>query len=392
LFLFHAWRLRRFRSIARQGPVLEPREHGAGPGARASARQGPFRRPEVMPRRLEAGRRAPVVALLLLLVACQTSSGAEGVAGVRAHKFTLPAKAGQQPDFDRLEFRAGFVLASSDPRFGGLSGLWVAPDGGRLIAASDRGTLWLAAPEHAADGTLLGFAGWQPIEPGRAPSDPLEGKRDAEALAAADEDLVIAYEGAHRLRRVPHAAPAAPATAVPAPAELTEPHNHGIEALVALEDGALLTIAEGVRTPSGDMATWLIEGDRIASLGYAPAAGFAPTGADRLDDTVYVLERRLSLLGGFSARVVMLDAAAIRPGARLVGRELGVLGPPALSENFEGIAVRRGPDGSVLLYLLSDDNYSPLLRNLLLQFALEPASLAGGLGQSVGGTHQRPER
>jgi hypothetical protein len=359
-------------------------------------RYGPFfsafsRRPELMPCRPEARRRAPVVALLLLLVACQTSSGAEVVAGVRAGDFTLPAKAGQQPDFGRLEFRAGFVLASSDPRFGGLSGLWVAPGGARLIAASDRGTLWLAALEHAADGTLVGFAGWQPIEPGRAPGDPAQGKRDAEALAAADEDLVIAYEGAHRLRRVPRAAPAAPATALPTPAKLAKPHNHGIEALVALKHGGFLTIAEGMRTPHGDLAAWLIEGDRIASLAYAPAAGFAPTGADRLDETIYVLERRVSL-DGLAARVVMLDAADVKPGARLVGRELGILGPPALSENFEGIAARRAPDGSVLLYLLSDDNFIALLRSLLVQFAVRPASLAGGLGQSVGGAHQRPER
>jgi hypothetical protein len=344
-----------------------------------------------MPCRPEAGRRAPVVALLLLLVACQTSSGAEGVAGVRAHKFALPAKAGQHPDFGRLELRAGFVLASSDPRFGGLSGLWVAPDGGRLIAASDRGTLWLAALEHAADGTLLGLAGWQPIEPGRAPGDPAEGKRDAEALAAADDDLVIAYEGAHRLRRVPRAAPAAPASALPTPAELAEPHNHGIETLVALEAGALLAIAEGVHTPRGDLAAWLIEGDRIASLAYAPAPGFAPTGADRLDETIYVLERRVSL-GGLTARVVMLDAADVRPGARLVGRELGILGPPALSENFEGIAARRAADGSVLLYLLSDDNFNVLFRSLLLQFELPSPPSAGGLDQSVGGAHQRSER
>jgi hypothetical protein len=324
-----------------------------------------------MPCRLEARRRAPVLALLLLLVACQTSSGAEGVAGVRAREFALPAEVGARPDFGRLEFRAGFVLASSDPRFGGLSGLWVASDGGRLIAAGDRGTLWLAALEHAADGTLQGFAGWQPIEPGSAPGDPSDGKRDAEALAAADQDLVIAYEGAHRLRRVSRAAPAAPATALPTPAELAEPHNHGIEALVALEGGALLAIAEGVRTRGDDLTAWLIEGDRIASLAYASAAGFAPTGADRLDDTIYVLERRISLAGLF-ARVVALDVGEIEPGARLVGRELAVLGPPALSDNFEGIAARCGPDGGVLLYLLADDNFMALMRTMLLQFAVSP--------------------
>jgi hypothetical protein len=325
-----------------------------------------------MPSPPEAGRLAPVLAVLLLLAACQATSGAESPPNVQAREFAFPVRSGEQFDFGQLEFRAGFVLASSDPRFGGLSGLWVAQGGARLIAASDRGTLWLAEPEHAADGTLIRLAGWQAIDPGTVPGDPPQ--RDAEALAVAGDDLVIAYEGAHRLRRVPLAAPASPAAALPTPAALAEPHNFGIEALVALEDGALLAIAEGVRTPTGDLAAWLIEGDRIASLAYVPAAGFAPTGADRLDDTVYVLERRLSLLGGLAARVVMLDAAAIRPGARLVGRELGLLRPPALSENFEGIAARRGPDGGVLLYLLSDDNYTALLRSLLLQFAVRPPS------------------
>jgi hypothetical protein len=352
----------------------------------AAACQELRRRAELMPCRREAGRRAPVVALLLLLVACHTSSGAEGVG---AGAFTLPVKPDHQPDFGRLDFRAGFVLASSDPRFGGLSGLWLTPDGGRLIAASDRGTLWRAALEHAADGTLLGFASWRAIEPGAEAGDPPE--RDAEALAVTGEDVVIAYEGAHRLRRVPLDDPALPAAALPTPPELSEPHNHGIEALVTLEGGTLLAIAEGVRTAGGDQAAWLIEGDRIAALAYAPGAGFVPTGADRLGDTVYVLERQVSL-AGLAARVVALDTADIRPGTRLVGRELGVLGPPALSENFEGLAVRRSPDGGVLLYLLSDDNFNVLFRSLLLQFELPAAPLAGRLGQSVSGTHQGAER
>jgi hypothetical protein len=306
---------------------------------------------------------------LYLLAGCQTSSGAEAGAGVRVSAFAFPARLRERPDFGRLELRAGFVLASSDPRFGGLSSLWLAPDGGRLSAVSDRGTLWLAQAGHAADGTLVGFAAWQAIKPGAAQGDPRE--RDAEALAVTGQELVIAYEGAHRLRRVPLDAPASPAAVLPTPRQLSKRHNRGIEALVALENGALLAIAEGVRAPTGDLAAWLIEGDDVASLVYVPAAGFAPTGADRLDDTIFVIERRLSL-GGLFARVVTLDAAAVTPGARLVGRELGVLGPPAISENFEGIAARRAPDGRVLLYLLSDDNFTPLLRSVVLQFAVRP--------------------
>jgi hypothetical protein len=311
---------------------------------------------------------ALALAVPSVLAGCQTSSGAEAPPAVRASAFVFEPDARAPPDFGRLEFRAGFVLASGDPRFGGLSGLWIARGGERLIAASDRGTLWLAEPEHADDGTLIGFDGWRAVEPGVVPGDPTG--RDAEALAATDGELVIAFEGAHRLRRVPRDAPASRAAPLPTPPGLAEAHNRGVEALVALPDGALLAIAEGVRTAGGDLAAWLIEDDGTVPLAYSPAPGFAPTGADRLGDTIYVLERRFSLLEGLAARVVALDAADVRPGARLVGRELGVLRPPAISENFEGIAARRAPDGGVLLYLLSDDNFTALLRSLLLQFSV----------------------
>jgi hypothetical protein len=320
-----------------------------------------------MPNRPEPGGLARALATVALLAGCQTSSAAEDGPSVRAGPLA-PAEAEQLDRVGRLDFRAGFVLGSPDPRFGGLSGLWLAPDGERLIAASDRGTFWLAELEHAGDGTLLGFDAWQAVEPAALPGDPEDGL-DAEALAAVGDDLAIAYEGTHRLRGVPRAAPDVAAAPLPTPSELAAPHNHGIEALLGLEDGALLAIAEGVRRPSGDRAAWLIQDGRIADLGYAPAAGFAPTGADRLDDTIYVLERRISL-DGLRARVVALTAREIAPGARLAGRELGVLGPPAISDNFEGIAARRGPDGSVLLYLVADDNFMPLLRTLLLQFAV----------------------
>ena len=312
------------------------------------------------------------LAIAFLLAGCQTSSGAEVSPQVRASALVFAREAGERPDFGALEFRAGFVLASADARFGGLSGLWIAPDGERLIAVSDRGTLWLAELEHADDGTLIGFAGWRAVEPGALPGDPTGRQRDAEALAVTGGDLVIAYEGAHRLRRVPLAAPDGRCRSA----------GHPAGTVGAAQPGRRSSGRAGRRRASGDcrrrahvagrLAAWLIEGDRIASLAYAPAAGFAPTGADRLDDTIYVLERRLSL-NGLVARVAVLDVAEVRPGARLVGRELGVIGPPAISENFEGIAARRAADGGVLLYLLADDNFLALLRSLLLQFSVRVA-------------------
>jgi hypothetical protein len=98
---------------------------------------------------------------------------------------------------------------------------------------------------------------------------------------------------------------------------------------------------------------------------------FVPTGADRLGQEIYAVERRFALVdGGFVARVLVFDAAQVGAGARVQGRELARLAWPALQENFEGIAVRPGADGRVLLYLISDDNFLPIQRTLLLQFSL----------------------
>jgi len=68
--------------------------------------------------------------------------------------------------------------------------------------------------------------------------------------------------------------------------------------------------------------------------------------------------------------------AAIRPGARLVGRTLAELAPPLTVDNFEAAAARAAPDGATLIYLLSDDNQSFLQRTLLFQLRLEPAAAA----------------
>ena len=41
-----------------------------------------------------------------------------------------------------------------------------------------------------------------------------------------------------------------------------------------------------------------------------------------------------------------------------------------MSDNFEGIAVRRTGDSETMIYIISDDNFRDLQRNLLLMFSL----------------------
>ena len=39
-------------------------------------------------------------------------------------------------------------------------------------------------------------------------------------------------------------------------------------------------------------------------------------------------------------------------------------------DNMEGLSVHRGANGDSILTLISDDNFSPIQRTVLLQFAL----------------------
>lgn len=58
-------------------------------------------------------------------------------------------------------------------------------------------------------------------------------------------------------------------------------------------------------------------------------------------------------------------------GARQVVDTL-TLAPPMTVDNFEGVAVVARPDGGWRLYLLSDDNFQPAQRTLLLAFDWTP--------------------
>ena len=311
---------------------------------------------------------------LLLLAGCAAPGRAQDPPVVHARPITLERERPDRRELGRLRYEAGFVLASADPRFGGLSGIWLSADGERMIAASDRGTLWSAELLHDGEDRLTGVEGWRAHDPGRLPGDPARG--DAEALAGDGAGgLVVAYEGRHRLRRLPLDDPAGPPIDIPVPDALAaRPGNTGIEALAGLTDSSLLALSEGLSAGGGDLLAWRIAADRIETLAYAPATGFAPTGAVRLDEAIYVIERRFSLLGGFAGRIVWLPAQRIAPGARLEGEELARLEPPVVTDNYEAIAARRAGDGRTLLYVLSDDNFHPLQRTLLLQFSVPAPS------------------
>ncbi len=279
----------------------------------------------------------------------------------------------------QLEYLAGFALTSDAKDFGGLSGASLAADGSILTAVADIGVWFRLALQHDATGRLIGVAGG---ESGRLTDEhgkPLTSKYvgDAESITrSADGSYYVTFEGWHRLWRYKAASDPLRAAAkyVRAPKGMASlPGNEGVEAATQLPDGRFLLLSEGGFTAAGDLQGWLDDGKRRADLTLAPTGAFKPTDLTVLPTgDVLLLERSVSLFGGFAARLSVIPAATIAPGARLFGRELGIIREPLPVDNFEGLAARRAPDDSTLIYLLSDDNFNVMERTLLLQFRWRP--------------------
>ena len=298
---------------------------------------------------------------------------AAGAIEVDARPVALNASVPEQRRLGDLVFRGGLHLTSPDPSFGGFSALGVSADGRRLVALSDLGKRLSARLVYDPLGDLVGV-----VDADLAPMSRLDGlalttrqERDAESMSPGVEgEIIVAFERDHRLwRYFPGRTMPEP---LPPPFELAgAPSNGGIEALTLLDDGRLLAITEKLGTGAG-VVGWISDTKAWSVLTYATGGGFYPTGADTLPGgDVVVLERRFTLPGTIAARLKRLDGGSIAPGARLEGRVIAEMLPPVTVDNFEGVAARRGDDGETLIYVLSDDNFNPLQRTLLLMFELD---------------------
>jgi hypothetical protein len=277
--------------------------------------------------------------------------------------------------FGSLTLLSAFQLESKDKRFGGLSGLSVGTDG-KLYAISDRG-YWLSARmQMNSNGALINLVDWQIAPILTTTKTPVAGRlRDAEALAQTrDGSFLVAFEDAHRVWRFSPPPNIFESTPVPVkiPAAVARaPSNGGMEGLTMLaDDGRLLILTEQFENPDGSFKGWLVDGDKSAELSYVPSKGFHVTDCAALNNgDVLVLERRYVPFAILSARITLVKAGRLRPNVKLAGKELLKLEQPLAAENYEGIAVEQTSKGT-MIFIVSDDNYSPFQQTLLLQFLL----------------------
>jgi hypothetical protein len=281
-----------------------------------------------------------------------------------------------------LLWRGGIEMKTSSPNFGGWSDLYVSPDGRSLTSISDEGAWLTAKIDHDADGNLVGLSGASIGQLRGLNGNPIETKAEGDAEAMAhlpDGSWLVAFERRHRLWRYQAL------TATPAPVEGPagmgrQPANGGIEALTALADGTLVAISEEYSQRAGTAAGWIgrpVAGGRYEwrSFFYATIPDFKPTAITMLPDgSLATLERAFDMVRGVRCRVMRFHATELRPGGTVQPEELARLASPYAVDNLEGLAASRGTRGETLLWLISDDNFNPLQRNMLMLFELAPAA------------------
>lgn len=267
----------------------------------------------------------------------------------------------------RLALLEGWALRSNHPKFGGLSAMHV--ENGEVTAISDGGILFrFAIPAGRRPMTFR--MTWLHEAPGDNKK-----ARDSEAMAVAGGRAWIAYERANQVWRYERAKWRSDAHASPEALD-GWPENSGSEAMVRLPDGRFLIFSEGQRRRDGSTEALLFSGDptlpgtRAVRFGYRAPEKYRITDAALLPDgKLLLLNRRISMLDGISAKLLVADLADVREGAVLTGTEIAHSEPPVTTDNYEALSVAE-EGGRTIVWIASDDNFMGFQRTLLMKFAL----------------------
>jgi len=296
----------------------------------------------------------------------------------------------ERKEFGRLIFRGGLNLFAKSSDFGGYSALALDATGTNLLAISDAGT-WLRADldydgralkglSNVRLGPLLGSDGKPLLD---------DQDRDSEGMTLVDGDTrqgtaYVSFERKHRIARYPFTADrfGPPTSTVPLPpATKRWDANRSIEAITMIRSGrlkgTLVAFSERLTDKSGNLTGWLIGGPSPGTITLRRLAGFDITDTAALPDGgIVILERRFRYSEGIQMRIRRVAASELKPGAPIQGEVLLEATDSLNIDNMEAIGVHRRASGETIITLMSDDNFSPLQRTLIMQFTLPDAKSA----------------
>ena len=265
-----------------------------------------------------------------------------------------------------LRLLSNLTWSQSALWFGGFSGAEVNADGTRITLITDKGSLVSGAMTRNKT-TLTSIQILRQTTLKYANGNDLKDLHtDAEGLALdATGSAFVSFEHDHRVTRLDIKTGRTIRYSSPLGFAQFEP-NSGLEALAVHPDGTLYTLPErsGARRSPFPVYTFTDNQWNIAA--HIPRRGpFLPVGAD-FDDTglLYLLERAVTPLG-FRTRIRRFD-----PAASDWGEVTLLTTSPSRFDNLETISVWRDATGQIILTLVSDDNFLPIQRTQIVEFAV----------------------
>jgi hypothetical protein len=282
--------------------------------------------------------------------------------------------------FGQLEFRGGLVLASKSSAFGGLSAIHVERDGTHFLSVTDKGS-WLRGRIVYRAGRPAGIADAEMAPLLGHDGKPLaaHGWYDAESLAESDGKFYVGIERVEKIVRfeVGRDGLATRGEPISVPADFkTLSRNRSLECLAippkgVPHAGALIVITERSLDAAGNHRGFLLNGARTDRFSVKRSGEYDVTDCAILPPgDLLLLERRYSLVSSLGMRIRRIALDAIKAGTVVDGHPLIEADLGQQIDNMEGIAVHRNARGETIITLVSDDNFSPIQRSLLLQFAL----------------------
>jgi len=333
--------------------------------------------PGGFPERRSPGRPARIVLPIVLFLLLATVIAAAppppppgpGRAEMRIAPILLDPADPARRDLGGLRFLGGWVLASGDSRFGGISAMHV--EDGAVTALSDVGMVMRFALPGTPRTAPVDF---RPLEAGPGPRS-RKSNRDTEGMLVLGRATWVTFEHHNMIWRYRRDTLAALSSARP-PAMRRWPGNAGAEGLVRLGDGRFLVFGEGRDNDRPLGPAVLFAGDPSlpatpsAALSYRRTPGYRASDAALLPDgRILLLSRRFSAWQGWSARLAVADPRGLGPGSVIEAREIAALQAPLTVDNMEALSVTR-EGARTIVWIASDDNFGAFQRTLLLKFEL----------------------
>lgn len=272
--------------------------------------------------------------------------------------------------FSGLSVEGAWVLESDADGFGGLSGLVVRD--GVLYAVSDHAH-WFSARLHVSDGALY------LEDPVLAPIRTTDGEvldpdsGDAEGLTWYDGHLAVSMERDPRMMVLGDSGGLGMTLRSDLFAGL--PSNEGLEALATLPDGRLIAFAE--KTNGLDIPAFVMDpvAGTVVRGTLRRRTHHVATGADvDPDGNLYVLGRSRSRyfwrILGSGIRVTRYQTGSDGFPIPDTVETMASFDEGSGIDNMESLAVEMEADGTLHLWLLSDDNFSRWENTLLLRFLI----------------------